>query len=276
MNLISSRISARCHYGAGHLANHGHGPRRQRVPTLSPRTETYTDPMAKFKAEHDRMKKQAMRIDPIAIANAPKVRESSLATPWKTVTVSDDEIAALAQMAYPFLHRGVIYDIGTPREVSNTNPFDAHPRAAKLKLQTRKPGEGIFNGVASGPYGQREFKYLYVVDADGMHIVRELTPCKVSSRGVALHSLMKYRGVLGGEIFFDDENPRVATINFGSARLTFRNAEEADRTARFVVSLGYDKVIAVYPDRDFSQVPYGMKDRYGEALSNAVYVRASL
>jgi hypothetical protein len=134
----------------------------------------------------------------------------------------------------------------------------------------------VFAGVATGPYGQREFKYLYLIDHDGMHIVREMTPCPESSRGIPMHSLIISDGVVGGEIFFDDDNPKVAYINFGSARLTFRDAEEADRTARFVLSLGYEKIIAVYAERDFSIKPYGMKDRYGEALANAVYVREPL
>ncbi len=193
------------------------------------------------------------------------------------MTVSETEIKELKAMQYEGFELGKkLYNIAPYREVSNTNPFDADSSPLEHQLQSRKPGEGIFTDVATGPYGQREFKYLYLIDFNGMHIIREMTPCEESSRGVPVHSMIKYRGVIGGEIFFDDQYPRVAYVNFGSARLTFRNTLEAESTAKFILSLGYDKIVAVYPDRDFATAPYGMKDRYGDSLANAVYVREQL
>ena len=241
------------------------------------RTVPYTYPLAQDYAEYLEMKKKAMVIDPKIIDSTPKVVSSTFAEPWKVVRVSDREIGALQAMHYNGFEFGkTLYNIATYREISNTNPFDADTRALESKLQSRKPGEGIFAEVATGPYGQREFKYLYLIDFEGMHIIREMMPCEASSRGVPLHSLIKGRGVIGGEIFFDDQDPRVAYVNFGSARLTFRNSGEAENAAKFILSLGYDKIVAVYPERDFSAAPYGMKDRYGESLANAVFVRESL
>ena len=229
-----------------------------------------------FFNEYKRMKLEAMTVDPVQIANTPKVHKSTFADPWKVAKVSDDEISELVNMDEDDFDSGVVYNIGPDRSVSNTNPFDLPSTTPSVQIKSKKPGEGIFADVTTGPYGQREFKYLYLIDHSGMHIVREMTPCPESSRGIPMHSLIKSHGVVGGEIFFDDDNPKVAYINFGSARLTFRDAEEADKTARFVLSLGYEKVIAVYAERDFSVKPYGMKDRYGELLANAAYVRESL
>ena len=229
-----------------------------------------------FFTEYKRMKLEAMTVDPVQIANTPKVHLSTFAHPWKVVTVSDDEISKFINMDENDFDSNGVYNIGPARSVSNTNPFDLPSACPSIQIKSKKPGEGVFTNVTTGPYGQREFKYLYLIDHSGMHIVREMTPCPESSRGIPMHSLIKSHGVVGGEIFFDDDNPKVAYINFGSARLTFRDAAEADRTARFVLSLGYEKIIAVYPDRDFSINPYGMKDRYGESPAHVVYVKGSL
>lgn len=277
MNLVATRISARSSLGLSRRSCKSSAELSHRTPRMVQRSVVYTYPLAKEYAEYLEMKKQAMVVDPVVIAATPKVISSTFAEPWKVVTVPENEIAALKAMHYDGFEFGkTLYNIATNREISNTNPFDKDPLALKDKLQSRKPGEGIFTNVATGPYGQREFKYLYLIDTSGMHIIREMMPCEASSRGVPLHSLIKLRGVIGGEIFFDDQNPRVAYVNFGSARLTFRNSGEAENAAKFILSLGYDKIVAVYSDRDFSTAPYGMKDRYGESLANAVYVRESL
>ena len=249
----------------------------RRAPRMVPRTAHYTDPLAKAYAEYQEMKKKAMVVDPKVIAATPKVISSTLAEPWKVVTVPDSELAALVALLYHgFEYATPLYNIAPQKPPSNTNPYDADTLPLEDQLQSRKPGEGIFTNVATGPYGQREFKYLYLIDFAGMHIIREMTPCEESSRGVPVHSMIKLRGVVGGEIFFDDQNPGVAYINLGSARFTFQNSVEAENVAKFILSLGYDKIVVVYQERDFSKVPYGMKDRYGEELANAVYIRESL
>jgi hypothetical protein len=277
MHSIVARGCSRYATGHAHRADKYLSAHNLRPPRmLSQKKPSHTELLAPFFYKHQRMKEDAMVIDPVAIAKAPKVRESTFADPWKVVRVSEKEILAFEGMEDDNLHSCVAYGIGVEKEVTNTNPYDLPSAATSAKISSKKPGEGTFNDVATGPYGQREFKYLYVIDHSGMHIVREMTACPESSRGIFMHSLIKDRGVLGGEIFFDDDNPKVVYINFGSSRLTFRNTAEADMTARFILSLGYEKVVAVYADRDFDMAPYGMKDRYGQALANAVYVRESL
>ena len=249
----------------------------RQAPRMVPRTAHYTDPLLKAFVAYQEMKKKAMVVDPKVIAATTKVISSTLAEPWKVVTVPESELAALVAMLYHGLEYGKpLYNIAPQKPPSNTNPYDANTLPLEDQLQSRKPGEGIFTNVAAGPYGQREFKYLYLIDFAGMHIIREMTPCEESSRGIPLHSMIKLRGVVGGEIFFDDENPGVAYINLGSARFTFQNSVEAENVAKFILSLGYDKIVAVYQERDFSKAPYDMDDRYGTSLANAVYVRESL
>lgn len=277
MHLIATRIGARSTMNFHRHSFNASVDHGRRAPRMVPRTEHYKDPLAKAFAEYREMKNKAIVVDPKIIAATPRVISSTLAEPWKVVTVPESEFAALKATHYHGLEFGkALFNIAPQRLPINTNPYDADTSALEDQLQSRKPGEGIFTNVAMGPYGQREFKYLYLIDFAGVHIIREMTPCEESSRGIPLHSMIKHRGVVGGEIFFDDQNPGVAYINFGSARFTFRDAVEAESTAKFILSLGYDKIVAVYKDRDFSTVPYGMKDRYGESLANAVYVREPL
>lgn len=276
MNLLIRRISSRYSTGAAHrLDKHrlGHGLQTPRMVSLR---KSHAEMLKPFFYEHQRMRQNAMVIDPVAIANTPKVRESAFAEPWKTVNVSVEEVSAFDRAEVDDGSPDFVYDIGPMRDVTNTHPFDVPAAQPSTTIFSRKPGEGIFTEVTPGPYGQREFKYLYLIDHNGMHIVREMTPCPESSRGIPMHSFIKTRGIVAGEIFFDEANPKVAYINFGSARLTFKNAAEADMTARFVLSLGYDKIVAVYPDRDFALTPYDMNDRYGKALANAIYLKESL
>lgn len=276
MNSLISRTCSRYSTGFAHRADKHLTLHQLRPPSMAPKKKTHLELLAPFFYEHKRMKEDAMVIDPVQVDNTPKKRESTFADPWKVVSVSEREIALLKAMGEEGFETDEIYGIGPERDVTNTHPFDLPSNQPSTKIKTKKPGEGAFTEVATGPYGQREFKYLYLIDHNGMHIVREMSPCPESSRGIPLHSLIKSFGVVGGEIFFDDDDPKTAYINFGSARLTFRNTAEADKTARFVLSLGYEKIVAVYPDRDFSSAPYSMKDRYGKALPNAVYIRESL
>lgn len=277
MNLLATRISARSSTNFHRNSLKGSVDHGRRAPRMIPRTAHYTDPLAKAYAEYQEMKKKAMVVDPKIIAAAPKVISSTLAQPWKVVTVPESEFAALKDTQYHGFEFGkTLYNIGSLRPPSNTNPYDADTSPLKDQLQSRKPGEGIFTDVARGPYGQREYKYLYLIDFAGMHIIREMTPCEESSRGIPLHSMIKLRGMVGGEIFFDDQNPGVAYINFGSARFTFRDSVEAENASKFILSLGYDKIVAVYQERDFSKAPYDNNDRYGKSLANAVYVREPL
>ena len=155
-----------------------------------------------FFTEYKRMKLEAMKVDPVQIAHSPKVHQSTFAEPWKVVSVSNDEISALKEMDEDSFDSDVVYNIGPDRGVSNTNPFDLPSATPSIQIKSKKPGEGVFTDITTGPYGQREFKYLYLIDHNGMHIVREMTPCPESSRGIPMHSLIKSHGVVGGEIFF--------------------------------------------------------------------------
>ncbi len=276
MNSIIARACSRYSTGFAHRADKHLTLHSLRPPSMTPKKKTHQELLAPFFYEHLRMKQNAMVIDPVQVDNTPKKRESSFADPWKVVTVSDREIALLKAMNEEGFETDEVYGIGPQREAINTHPYDLPSAQPSTKIQTKKPGEGAFTDVVTGPYGQREFKYLYLIDRDGMHIVREMSPCPESSRGIPLHSLIKSFAVVGGEIFFDDHETKTAYINLGSARFPFRDTAEADRIARFVLSLGYEKIVAVYPDRDFSSLPYDMDDRYGETLANAVYIRESL
>ncbi len=277
MNLLTKRISAG---STTNLHRHclkdsvGEG---RRPPRMVPRIVHHTDPLAKAFWEYQEMKKKATVVDPQVIAATPREISSTLAEPWKVATVAESELAALKATHHHQLEFGkTLYNIAPQRPPSNTNPYDKNTAALEDQLQSRKPGEGVFTNVAMGPYGQREFKYLYLIDFAGMHIIREMTPCEESSRRIPLHSMIKPFGVVGGEIFFDYQNPRVAYINFGSARFTFRSSVEAENTSKFILSLGYDKIVAVYQERDFSKAPYNNRDRYGNSLANAVYIREAL
>ena len=216
-------------------------------------------------------KKKAIVVDLAKLRDAPRTTDTTLARPWKEIQVSPAEIKALRDSQYHCLEFRELYAIGKLRDVVNSNPYDVDNLALADQLLSRKPGEGPFTGVVTGPYGNRDFKYLYVIDHAGMHIIREMTPCEASSRGIALHSLIKNKGVIGGEIFFDHDDPGTVVINFGSARLPIQNSVQAEQTARFVLSLGYTRVVAVFPDRELSSEAYGMKDRYGSQVQNVVF-----
>ena len=121
---------------------------------MVPRTAHYTDPLAKAYAEYQEMKKKAMVVDPKVIAATPKVISSTLAEPWKVVTVPESEFAALKAAHYDGFEFGkALYNIASQRPPSNTNPYDANTSPLYEQLQSRKPGEGICTNVATGPYG---------------------------------------------------------------------------------------------------------------------------
>jgi hypothetical protein len=103
-----------------------------------------------------------------------------------------------------------------------------------------------------------------------------MTPCALDSRGIITHAKLVDRGVIGGEIWFDRKNPKkVAYLNFGSAKLTIQNTEQAYATAEFVLALGYETVVAMIPNRDLSKEKYGMADRYGDNVQNVVFRAAA-
>lgn len=214
-------------------------------------------------------RRSRIQVDPQLLAQPPRASDTSLASPWRTVFVPRSALRWLAETDHTHERsHGALWRIGANRPALNSNPVDVDGLAMQYELQSRRPGRGPFEGVVRGPYGERYSKYLFVIDHLGMHIVREMTPCDLSSRGIALHSLMREQAVVGGEIFFDMLDAGTVYVNFGSARFPVNSNYQAERVAEFVLALGYSTVIAMIPERDFRQGEYGMCDRYGKDVQN--------
>ena len=203
--------------------------------------------------------------------NAPG--NSSFALPAGVVCMSASDIESfLVQKAE--VHQGVLHGIGKLRLPSDCNPLEVDGFILEPHTQSTRPGLGRFKEVACGGYDNRPYKYLYVIDEEGLHIVREFTECEKSSRGIAVHSLIKTHGIIGGEAFFDVVEPSRVYINFGSSRYYPTSVQQMENTAKYWLACGYDEVVAVYSSRDLQNKPYGMKDRYGKNLPNVIYRRA--
>jgi len=203
--------------------------------------------------------------------NAPG--NSTFALPSGVVSMSASDIESfLVQKAE--VHQGVLHGIGKLRLPSDCNPIEVDGFVLEQHTQTTRPGLGRFKEVACGGYDNRPYKYLYVIDEQGLHIVREFTECEKSSRGIAVHSLIKSHGIIGGEAFFDANEPSRVFINFGSSRDYPTSVQQMENTAKYWLACGYDEVVAVYSSRDLHNKPYGMKDRYGKNLPNVIYRRA--
>lgn len=214
-------------------------------------------------------RRSRIQVDPQLLAQPPRASDTSLANPWRTVFAPRSALRWLAETDHTHERsHGALWRIGANRPALNSNPVDVDGLAMQYELQSRRPGQGPFEGVVRGPYGERYSKYLFVIDHLGMHIVREMTPCDLSSRGIALHSLMREQAVVGGEIFFDMQDAGTVYINFGSARFPVSSNYQAERVAEFVLALGYPTVIAMIPERDFRQGEYGLCDRYGKDVQN--------
>ncbi len=213
-----------------------------------------------------------VHVDPTMRHHPPRTSDSTLAAPWKTVDVPASTLHLLREANYdempdhPFL-----WGMGANRPAANSNPLDTNERVTWKMKQLRRPGQGRFTDVAAGAYGERYSKYLFAIDHRGMHIVREMTKCDASSRGIPLHSLVCDQAIIGGEIFFDAEDTGKALINFGSARFPAESTEQAMKVAEFLLATGYDIVVAMLPDREIGNGQYGFKDRYGARLQNIVF-----
>ena len=201
--------------------------------------------------------------------NAPG--NSTFALPSGVVSMSASDIESfLVQKAE--VHQGVLHGIGKLRLPSDCNPIEVDGFVLEQHTQTTRPGLGRFKEVACGGYDNRPYKYLYVIDEQGLHIVREFTECEKSSRGIAVHSLIKSHGIIGGEAFFDANEPSRVFINFGSSRYYPTLVQQMENIAKYWLACGYDEVVAVYSSRDLHNKPYGMKDRYGKNLPNVRFV----
>jgi hypothetical protein len=214
----------------------------------------------------------AITVDVNRLDEQPGVTDTVLLPPWRTVLVPKPRIEALKTFAYHYCSPSIwMWNIGYGRPVTNCNPYDINPGAIDHERSSRRPGQGRFDSVARGAYGNRNFKYLWAIDHAGMHIAREMTPCKLSSRGVITHSILVDQGIIGGELFFDIDDPTKVFMNFGSARLPMRDVREAEHAAEFFLALDYHTVVAMIPNRDLQQSPYGMSDRYGPHVQNMVF-----
>ncbi len=234
--------------------------------------ETVTDPLHEARVAWARARQSRIRVDPALLNRASSVTDTTLERPWRIVRVPPAAIRWLREADFSLEpHSFALWRIGRNRPAAHCNPVDIDGSALQQQLQTRRPAQGRFTEVAKGLYGDRYAKYLFVIDHQGMHIVREMTPCDLSSRGIALHSLMREKAVLGGEIFFDADDPGKVWINFGSARFPVESNYQAEKAAEFVLALGYHTVLAMIPDRDLRQGEYGMADRYGKGVHNMLF-----
>ena len=189
--------------------------------------------------------------------NAPG--NSTFALPTGVVSMSANDIESfLVQKAE--VHQGVLHGIGKLRLPSDCNPLEVDGFVLEQHTQTTRPGLGRFKEVACGGYDNRPYKYF--------------TECEKSSRGIAVHSLIKSHGIIGGEAFFDANEPSRVYINFGSSRYYPTSVQQMENTAKYWLACGYDEVVAVYSSRDLQNKPYGMKDRYGKNLPNVIFRRA--
>lgn len=214
----------------------------------------------------------AITVDVNRLDEEPGLTDTVLLPPWRTVLVPKPRIEALKTVAYYYCSPSIwMWNIGYGRPVANCNPYDINPGAIDHERSSRRPGQGRFDDVVCGAYGNRNFKYLWAIDHAGMHIAREMTPCKLSSRGVITHSILVDQGIIGGELFFDRDDPTKVFMNFGSARLPMRDVREGEHAAEFLLALDYRTVVAMIPNRDLQQSPYGMGDRYGPHVQNMVF-----
>lgn len=202
--------------------------------------------------------------------NAPG--NSTFALPSAIVRMSQSDIESFLVQKQE-VHHGVLHGIGKLRLPADCNPLEVDGFVLENRTQTTRPGLGKFRDVACGGYDNRPYKYLYVIDAEGLHLVREFTECEKSSRGIAVHSLIKSHAIIGGEAFFDAHESGRVYINFGSSRYYPTSVQQMENTAKYWLACGYDEVVAVYSSRDLQEKPYGMKDRYGKNLPNVIYRR---
>jgi hypothetical protein len=234
-----------------------------------------SEPVDPELTEWARDKVKAMTVDLAKIDANPEQTDTTLAAPWRIALVPRGRLEMLQYTEYPCAGSStMLWGIGPERPVANCNRHDINPAAIDAERISSHPGKGPFRPVARGAYGNRNFKYLYAIDHRGMHIAREMTPCKMSSRGIITHSILVDRGIIGGEIFFDIHDPGKVFLNFGSARLPLEDKWQAEKTAEFVLALGYHTVVAMIPDRNLRDAPYGMADRYGSRVENILFRQA--
>ena len=259
-----------------------HTTRRSPAPIIKPRAGSRLHHTSSWSNSSDTLNPQltewaqarmkAMVVDLKRLNEQPRLTDTELAKPWRTVLVPAERLEQLRHVDYPCAGSStMLWGIGPERPVANCNPYDVNPLAIDFERCSSRPGKGPFRDVVRGAYGNRNFKYLWAIDHRGMHIAREMMPCKLSSRGIITHSILVDRGVIGGEIFFDLDDPGKVYLNFGSARLPLEDGWQAEKTAEFVLALGYHTVVAMIPDRRLSEHPYGMADRYGKRVQNMVF-----
>lgn len=214
----------------------------------------------------------AISVDIAALDQLPDQTDTTLAAPWRTVIVPGHRLEALRHIDYPCAGSStLLWGIGPERPVAHCNPHDVNPAAIDAERSSSRPGKGPFRYVARGAYGNRNFKYLWAIDHRGMHIAREMWPCKLSSRGIITHSILVDRGILAGEVFFDRHDHGKVFMNFGSARLPLTDTWQAEKAVEFVLALGYHSVVAMIPDRRLAESPYGLGDRYGKHVQNVIF-----
>ena len=121
--------------------------------------------------EWARARAQAMTVDVTKLNENPRATDTVLLRPWRTLIVARDRVENLKHHQYHYCSSGIsMWNIGYGRPVKDCNPYDINPTAIDYERMTRRPGEGQFDRVARGAYGNRNFKYLWAIDHEGMKI----------------------------------------------------------------------------------------------------------
>jgi hypothetical protein len=154
------------------------------------------------------------------------------------------------------------WGLGQLKAPRDTALYDWHSELTQPTVQTRRPGQGRFKWIRRGHYDVRPLKYLFTVDQRGVNIAREMKPCK-STRGIALHSKISMKAVVGGEVWFKPDDKHAVVLNLNSGRFPPPDDGAWDKLGKLWVALGYDNVYVV---------PRGQ--RYGE-VTPLLYLRAS-
>lgn len=172
----------------------------------------------------------------------PTLREAKTKTSGSTIH-QPSKIVVLKRTDLSNLMSEKCYGTGDLKFAVGVSSKDRWTKG-QVKTQVRKPGEGRFTHVFKSAYDVRDLKYLFLFDHDGMHIAREMVKCS-SKRGIRVHSKLAPIAAIGGEVWFCPKENAVY-FNLGSSRFPAKDPEAAEKAvAKFLLSLGYEKVYAV-------------------------------
>lgn len=183
------------------------------------------------------------KIKPIKVRDAKLMQSgSTIMTPSKTVLVSKSDLPTIKDAKNCF---------GTGMMNFPKVYGKDHYVEGQVKVKTRLPGEGIFKYVPKIKYDVRGGKFLFTL-SDHLRIAREMSKC-ASNRGIVSHPKLTPYASIGGEIWFLPEGKAVH-FNLNSGRFPSKTPEDLDVIAKYLLSLGYDKVYATPKDQRYGVV----------------------